>query len=155
ERLWAVGLAVRLRDRAEELHPVLAVVELVGVVQDVPHLVPQVAQDVRAAEALDVADLLAVELGQLRPREIERDANRDGAERHAPFSREIEARRDLRDAACGELRAELLDDRSEPHAVDRVSEIAHRRAEEVRLAEAVRHGAQWYRLGAPGGPGGG
>src|SRR5690606_8428368 len=24
ERLWAVGLAVRLRDRAEELHPVLA-----------------------------------------------------------------------------------------------------------------------------------
>ena len=70
------------------------------------------------AEALDVADLLAVQLGQLGPGEVERDADGDGAERHAPLGRQIEVRRSLRMPAAGELRAELGDDRLEPRALD-------------------------------------
>jgi hypothetical protein len=85
ERLRAIVLAVRLRDRAEQLHPVLVVVEPVGVVHDVTHLVAQIAEDVGAVEALDVPHLLAMQLGELGTSEIERNCDRDRAERHAPL----------------------------------------------------------------------
>ena len=95
ERLRPVLLAIRLRDRAEQLHPRFAVVEPVGVVHDVAHLVAQVAQDVGAVEPFDVPDLLAMQRREIGMSEIERNADDDGAERHAPFGRQVKTRHDL------------------------------------------------------------
>src|SRR5262245_31567437 len=91
ERLRPVFLAIRLRDRAEQLHPRLAVVESVGVIHDVPHLVTEIAKDVRAVESFDVPDLLAVQRREIGMGEVERNADDDGAEWHAPFGREVKA----------------------------------------------------------------
>ncbi len=137
ERLRPVLLAVRLRDRAEQLHPRFEVVELVGVVDDVTHLVAQVPQDVGAIEAFDVADLFAMQLRELRSSEIERNADDDGAERHAPFGREVKARHELRDAAARELGAKLLDHGLQARAVDREAKITDRSAEEIGFAESL------------------
>src|SRR5688572_6102746 len=94
ERLWPVLLAIRLRNRAEQLHPRFAVVELVRVIHDMAHLVAQVAKDVRAVESLDVPDLLAMQSREIGMRQIERNADHDRAERHAPFGRQVKARHD-------------------------------------------------------------
>jgi hypothetical protein len=93
----------------------------------VTHLVTQIAQDVRAIEAFDVPDPLAVQLREIGMREIKRNANHDRAERHAPFGREVKARRDLRDAAARELRAEFVDHGLEPRAGDLEPKVANRR----------------------------
>ena len=72
-----------------------------------PHLVAEVAQDVGAVEALDMAHFLAVQFGELGPRQIERNADRDRAERDAPLGRQIERRRDLRETARRKLAAKF------------------------------------------------
>src|SRR5690242_2722679 len=96
ERLRSIVLQVGLRDRAEELYPLFVVEQLVGIVDDVAHLVPQIAEDVGMAETLDVPDFLAVQFGQLGPRQVERNADDDRAERDAPFGGQVEARREMR-----------------------------------------------------------
>jgi hypothetical protein len=65
ERLEAVLVQVRLRDRTEELDPLLGLMEPVGVVDDVPHLVAEIAEDVGAASPLDVPAALGVQGRQL------------------------------------------------------------------------------------------
>ena len=92
------------------LHPLLVVVELVGVVHDVAHLVPQVAQDVVPVEALDVADLLAVQLRELGPREVERNGDRRPCRTARPTPSTGRSAASPRDAELRELRAKLLDD---------------------------------------------
>jgi hypothetical protein len=139
ERLRPIILAVRLRDRAEELHPRLAVVELVRVVHDVAHLVAQVPQDVGVIEALDVPDLLAVQRREIGVGKVERDADDDVAERHAPLRREVKARHDL-DAGARKLRAKLVDDGLQPRTRDLEAEVADRRAEQVGLTKDLRRG---------------
>ena len=86
ERLGAVLLPVGPGHRAEPAHPVLPVVEPVGVVDHVPHLVPQVAQEVPAAEPLDVAGPLGVERRQVR-RGRDRTGSRWRPSRTAPPTR--------------------------------------------------------------------
>ena len=48
----------------------------------------------RAVESFDVPDLLAVQRREIGVSEIERNADDDGAERHAPFRRQVKARHD-------------------------------------------------------------
>ena len=140
ERLRTVILAIRLRDGAEQLHPRFEVVELVGVVDDVTHLVAQIAKDVGVIETFDVADLLAVQGRQIGMSEIERNPDDDGAERHAPFGRQMKTRDDSRDAALRELGAELVDHGREPRALDHEAEVADRRAEQVGFVKNLRRG---------------
>ena len=75
-----------------------------------PHLVPQIAQDVRPVESLHVANLLGVERRQVRVREVERDGDRHRLERHPPLGGEVEARADPGEAGFAELGLELLQD---------------------------------------------
>ena len=85
ERLGPVLLLVRLRDGAKVPNPLVGLVELVGIVDDMAELVPQIAEDVGAARTFDVSAALRVIVGQLLPRQIERDRNGDRPERHAPL----------------------------------------------------------------------
>jgi hypothetical protein len=86
-RLGAVIVLVRLAHGAEPLDPVLAVVEAVGVVHHVTHLVAQVDQDLASALSLDHAGAVGVELGQLGVGQVERDRHRHGLERDTPLGR--------------------------------------------------------------------
>src|SRR6185503_1349631 len=113
--------------------------ELVRVVDDVAHLVAQVAKDVRAVESFDVADLLAVQGREIGMRQIERNADDDRAERHAPFGRQVKAGHDAQ-SALRELPAKLVDDGLQPRARDLEAEVANRRTEEVRFTKTLRRG---------------
>ena len=140
ERLRPVLLPVGLGDRAELLDPLLLVIETVGVVHHVPHLVPEVAQDVRPVEALHQAGALHVQRGQVGSGEVERDRDRHRLEGHAPLGGEIEAGLDPGEPHPSQLLLELLDDRLEGCSLDGETEVPDRRGPEVGFLEAVRLG---------------
>ena len=87
--------------------PFRPLVEPVGVIDDVAHLVPQVAQHVGPAAALDEAAALGVEVGQIDAGQIKGNGDGDRPERDAPLGGEVEVGPDLDDAAVGEFLLEF------------------------------------------------
>ena len=140
ERLGTVLLGVRLRDRAELLDPLLLVVEPVGVVDHVAHLVAEVAQDVGPVEPLDVADPLGVQCREVGPGQVEGNGDGDSLERHAPLGREVEPGPHPGHAGPAQIVPELLDDRLEGGTRDGEAEVPDRRGPEVGL---VKPGGRW------------
>ncbi len=134
ERLRRVVVLIRLRDGTEQLDPLLRIVEPVGVVHDVAHLVAEIAQHVVPVEAFDHADPLAMELHQFGVGKVERDGDRDGLERHAPFRRQIEAGPEP-DSARVQLAQKIGDDGLEPGPFDGESEIPDGSGPEVGFLE--------------------
>ena len=65
---------------------------------DVPHLVAELTAQLRAVRAFHVADPLRVDSHQFWPGEIERNADCNRAEVHAPFVGEVEVRSEAADA---------------------------------------------------------
>ena len=136
ERLRPVLLRIGLGDRAELLDPLLLVVQPVGVVDDVPHLVPEVAQDVGPVEALHQAGPLHVQRGQVGTGEIEGDRDRHRLEGHAPLGGEIEAGVHPGEPGPVHLLLELLDDGLEGGPFDGEAEVPDRHGPEVGLLKA-------------------
>src|SRR5438445_13811305 len=83
--------------------------ELVGVVDGMAGLVPQVAKDIGLAGAFDVADLFGMQLAQLALRQVEWNRDRYRAERNAPLRGKIVMRAHLQFEAFA-LALELLED---------------------------------------------
>lgn len=100
ERHRPVPVAIGPVERAEEPPPLHGLVEPVGVVEGVPCFVPQVHEDL--ALVLDVVDFL-LELGQLRIRQVEGNADDGLAVRAAPLVGEIARRSEMPETLAGQL----------------------------------------------------
>src|SRR5690606_5609435 len=142
ERLRGILILIRLGDGAEELDPLLGVVEAVGVVDDMPHLVPQVAQDVLGVEALDQAHLVGVHRHELGAGQVERNGDRHRLERNSPLAREVEPGTEPPDPHPHQLLQEGLDHRLQPGPLDGEPQVPDRGGPEVGFLEGGLRGGQ-------------
>ena len=136
ERDGAVVVLVGLAHRAEELFPLRVVVQPVGVVHHVPHLVAQVAEDVLAVPPFDVPGPLGVHLLELVVGQVEGDGDRHRLEGHPPLGGQVEPRGEPAEPSASELPAELRQDRLEARSLDGQAEVADRSRPDGRFPEA-------------------
>src|SRR6516164_602805 len=111
KRFGAVVFFVRLSHRAEVLDPILVLIEPIRVIDDVAHLMPQVAQDVPRTQSFDIAGAPEVQRRQIRTREIKRDGNTYGTERYAPFGRKVKPGPEASDVRPLQLGFKLFENR--------------------------------------------
>ncbi len=112
-----------------------------------PHLVPQVAQHVLVALALDQAGaLFLVHLQEHRVGQVEGDPDRDRALRDTPFVGEIEGRLELHDSARAQLGSEALDHLLEGAAFDLQVEVADALAEDLLRDVLLAHRLERRRI---------
>jgi hypothetical protein len=120
----AVVVLVGLTHRTEEGLPLRRVVQPVGVVDDMPHLVAEVPEDLVLVPPLHVPGPEGVHFQQFRPGQVEGDRDRHRLERDAPLRGEVEFRGQSPKARQRQLVTELLEDRLETGSFDGQAEVA-------------------------------
>jgi len=106
----------------------------------VPHLVPQILEDVGAVKTLHVSYPFGVQGSEIRAGEIEGDGDRHGLEGDSPFGREIEPGPDPGNPELAELLAELGQDWLQPGPFEGETEIPDGGGPEVRLVKPCGFG---------------
>ena len=129
-RLRRVELRVVDRRGPEQRLAAPAAAQHVGVVDRVTELVTQDAHAPRRRAPLDFEHLLALEPGEPRVRQVERNRDAGHAVGREPLVRQPEMRAEDH-AALGQLRLEVADALLQRAAIDREIELRHPQVEEL------------------------
>src|SRR5262249_44127947 len=107
-------------------------------VEDVAHLVAQIAEDVRRSRALDETAAFGVQFRQVGAGQIEGNGDADRAEGNAPFGGKVELRLDPRETTLLQLALEVLQDLVQWRTDNGQTEVAQRRLPGIGLVNRKR-----------------